>query len=153
METELKKPDQKGISRRTILIGGGASATLIAGGAASYTVVRPDPMAYGLRVLRQQFGDKIADDPEARLFLEAYFAASPIRGAGLWMRRSKLLTPSEEDYRLLNLARAGLVGSFMSSTTIYAHLRGLAPFEFVALFDPYRTPCNNQLTSNFDPVA
>jgi hypothetical protein len=46
-----------------------------------------------------------------------------------------------------------IVQSFLESTTFLAHQAGADEFRYLALFEPYRSPCANQLSASLDLEA
>ncbi|HEV7692452.1 MAG TPA: hypothetical protein VGO52_16560 [Hyphomonadaceae bacterium] len=110
------------LSRRTLLLGAAAAALPFGLGA-----LKPQlTFDHAEQVLASQFGLDMARSGPARAFTADFVAAYA----------------SAPDERI--------VQSFLESTTFLAHKAGTEEFRYLALFEPYHSPCSNQLSAPLD---
>ncbi len=133
--------------RRTLLAGG--VGVLVAAIAAPLLTRRIDDELR--HILRVSFGDTIADDPEASLFITDVAAiwdditppAQRVTKPTTWMLSPLLVGPRAERENLTEV----VTQTFMHSTNaIRAHEAG-EPLVYLGMPDPYANPCANPLSA------
>ena len=139
------------LNRRELIAG--ASVVAILGFAAPPYISSSHLRIWAHDELRTQFGEEIANHPDTASFLTDYLAHFKSQ-SGPDYRRTRLyfaLKPRFLSYAksLEQNLRRNLVRSFCTSTTAVTSTETDAPFAYVALYDPYKSPCSNQLTAAF----
>lgn len=135
--------------RRTLLAGGAATAMLAAlGWAATSPGARRQAV---LRVVRDEFGSAIADQPGAGEFAEAFAAKHLDRPGRLAGARyglfaatpASLLDRTEKDENF----RDWVISSFIRSTTAVRAWESGAELQFFTLGSVRNAPCTNPLSA------
>lgn len=135
------------LTRRALLLAGsGAAAIGLFGGAVSFR----SEMRAVMRIIRQEFGDAVADQPAAAEFAQAFATAhltdstvvSRAKHAVIATAPAALLESTSADDRF----RDWVVSDFIKSTTaVRAYEAGIA-LEFFGFNGTYELPCTNTLS-------
>jgi len=134
-------------SRRQLIVAGLSTAILSAGGFGLYTA----PARAARNTLAAAFGDDVANHAETTRFLDSYLT-----------RYRAIARTTSRMTRLGNQARTwglplydeaqfggDVVQTFLTSTNVVLAAEKGDDLSFVALRDPYVSPCTNQLSANW----
>jgi hypothetical protein len=125
---------------------------LAAGGAAfSYKLVTSGPEQVIRRALVRSFGNQIANHSESTRFIEDFLVGyhhranqeSPVSRMKNWAVTFGLPLNSPRELR------DQIVPLFLTSTNVVRAVETGEDLNYVVLFDPYTSPCTNQLGANW----
>jgi len=136
------------LTRRNILLGSLAGG--IALGASSLLTRRIDDEIY--RILHNNFGDRIANAPDAALFV----AQAAEQWSDLNTARNQILRPTF--WRLSTISprargerqslESNVINAFLRATNaVRAYETGTEELQFLGMPNPYRSACANPLSS------
>ncbi len=134
-------------NRRQLVVAGLSAAVLSAGGFGLYTA----PARAARKALAASFGDDVANHPETTRFLDSYLIR--YRAAARTTSRLTRLGNQARTWGLplYDAAQFGgdVVQTYLTSTNVVLVAENGEDLAFVALRDPYASPCTNQLSANW----
>lgn len=135
--------------RRTLLLGAAAGAAAL-GGAAIRGVGRGGITAHALAIIDRVYGPDVAARDAAREFAQTYEDFVLDKGlSGLvlnaWYRLGLDHVPIMSNR--IAAIEASVIDKFATSTNVVLAYETGVPLVFVGLFQPYLSPCTNQLAA------
>ncbi|PLS21774.1 hypothetical protein [Neptunicoccus cionae] len=141
-----------GISRRTLLLSGGA--VVVAAGLAAFNFRPQGFVEIGRAALRRVYGRNLPSD-----VVEPFLA-----DADVFLRRETKLDSAQtlyfmdaafglpEGYDGADWIEAFMIHRFAMSSTVIAAAETGEPVEYTGFFDPHGAPCSNQLSAFNAPL-
>jgi hypothetical protein len=138
-----------GLSRRRFFQAGALAVTGLGG----YFFLNGDTRSALMTHIEHVFGREIAAHADSSVFLDDYMMYLQNRlGQRFWQlstyyrAKPKLLPPLlDEEQRILD----EVVKKFLQSTNVVKSFETNTEFRYFTLYDPYFTPCLNQMSANW----